>query len=354
MRVYLVLVTLSLTVFISCTTKQSREVANSGPNAERVRYLRQAADNGVLFLVSDSVLRDVPTQQVGTCRKSEDPIWANKIFSILEGFDQYPVLYGKIHVIEVSRGDSAKVSVDRDSDGMARLVVQYSKRNTFEKITPMTSVDCARSNVDYMNGNLEVTTFDWPTKEKAVSALANAPDKPSLERFNFNKKFLLYLADRMAILKVTQKQIYDVSTAGESAIFSVLNKLDDEISGNPNFAQIDYWIKEISVQSKQANNLVFFGLNKDPLLPFGVKVDSSGKINRKINNHSDPSYLYLSFKESEGKFEITRLQDLNSCLVNLSKVYKSRYSGSRDVAATLELDEDSFLYPGYSCSQQQP
>jgi hypothetical protein len=237
---------------------------------------------------------------------------------------------------------------------LTRLEVQYAKRKTFQKITPMTDVECARSSAEYLNKNLEVINFDWPTKEQVMATLTAAPEKKNIERFNVNKKFLLYLADRNSFLKVTQKQFYSVSPVGEFALQSILNKLDAEISANPEFAQIDYWLKEISAQSKQSNSVSFFGLKEDKSLPYGVRVDSAGKISRKINKHSDPSYLYISYRERNGAYEISRLQDLDLCLSNLSKIYKNRYSQNREVASSsLDLDEDSFLYPGYACTQTQ-
>lgn len=354
MRVYLLAMTalLSLSFVVSCNTKQIREVASAEPNADRIRYLRNAAENGVLFLIGDSVLHDVPYQQVGTCRKSADPIWSARLLSVLEALDQNPRLYNKMHIIEVKRGDSPKIEMDRGGDGLTRMVVKYSKRKSFEKITPMTDVDCARSDIRYLNKDLEVSSFDWPNTDQIVKELTAAPEKPAVERFNFNKKFLIYLADRLSIFKVTQKQIFDQNPSGEYAIYSILNRLDAEISDSPKLTQIDFWLKEISVQSKQANNLVFFGLNDDRALSYGVKVDSAGKLNRRINHQSDPSYPFISFKETNGKYESVSLKDLNTCLGELSTAYKARYSGNREVANSFELDTDSFLYPGYSCAKK--
>jgi hypothetical protein len=249
-----------------------------------------------------------------------------------------------MHIIEVRRGDAAAASFEKDDDGMTRLVISYAKRTNYEKLTSWSEVPCNNPVSVDMNKDLEVTSFDWPSKEYVVGTLMGAEDRPSLARFNYDHKFLTYLADRLTILKVTQDQIYEKTPTGESALPVLLNKMAADLNASASFPQVDFWIKDIGMHSKQASSIEFFAFSKDFLMSYGVRVDSAGKYARKINNYSDPSYLYLSFKEESGTYIAPSLKDLNTCLEGLTSLYRTQ-----DFVNTLDTDKDSYLYPGYRC-----
>lgn len=343
--VSIVALVISSTLLISCSSSPTREVASTPElNPERVRYLKQAAEAGVLFMVSDAAFRDLPTKQVGACKKSEEAPWADQLLNLLEALDQNAKLYSKIHLIEIRRGDNSNASIEKDGDGLARLVISYSKRTSFEKINSLTELPCDAPSASMNNKNLEITRFEWPSKELIIGTLANADDRTNIDKFNFDRKFLVFLAERLTLLRVSQDQVYEKTMTGEFALTYLLNKLGAEVSGGQ-YSHIDFWMKEIGIRSKQASNVEFFSFVKDFKLSYGVRVDSAGKFARRINNYSDPTYLYLSFKSESGSYVMPSLQDLNTCLEGLTNLYRSP-----DFASTLDTDKDSYLYPGYHCT----
>ncbi len=341
---------IGLTGLVSCTTTSPREVATtSSPNAEHLRYLQHAAEAGILFIIADGALRDVPSKQIGSCRKSEDALWAENLYGLLEGLDRNQRLYSKIHVIEIRRGNAPTAVVEKDPSGLTRFVVSYVRHTKFEKISSLTELPCANPSGEMVNGNLETTTFDWPLKEYAISTLAEARDKPNLEKFQFDKKLLLFLADHLTLLRVTPEQLTEKNAAGEYTLGLLLNRVGTELAAHPKMEHVEFWLTEIGIRSKQAMGLEFFSFVAKEALSYGIKVDSTGKFARKINNYSEPTYLYLTYKTENNSLTGPGLQDLNTCLASLSALYRTP-----NFVNTFETDKESYLYPGYHCGAEAP
>lgn len=334
----------ALSGLISCTSSQIRgPAASHNQDAQRLHALRAAAEAGVLFVVNDSVFQDRPLRQVGTCKKVEESAWAEHLFAVLEKFDQNPRLFSKIHTINIHRGNAPKASIEKDTLGASHLNLEYTKHRTTEKVSPMTELGCDSNVAEFIGRDLDIISYEWPTVESAVAVVSGAEDRANIEAYNFDRRFLAYLADQSVLLKVESSHLVDKNINGENILSVALAKYGSEVAAG-NLSQIEFWIKEIGVNSSQSSPIEFFGLKKEQGTNYGIRIDSSGKYARKINALSDPTYLFVSYKNDPIGFGFPSLGELNSCLENLSREYrKPSFKNSFD------MDQDSYLYPGYLC-----
>lgn len=331
-----------------CVSTTMRLPASFKPkyNDKIVNSLKSAALNGVLFQVSDSVFRDIPVHQVDACRKADAPNWTSNFLGLLELMDKNPQHYDKFHIVDFKRGDKAKAEISKDIDGLSYLNITYAKRETREKVTPGTELPCSEGRAEFLGKDLVNTFFDWPSNEEISSVLNKAPVKVKILRFQFNTEFLVFLAERQTILKITPEVAFERSYQGEYFLGNWLDKMAQELRQKDiDISYVNYWLKEVSSHSKQANNIQFFGLHPENPLSYGVQVDSVGKFARKLNNYQEPTYLFMSYREHKGEYVYNDLKDLNQCLQELLGIYRNSLS----MSTVLESDENSFLFPGYSC-----
>ena len=347
---------------VGCVSSTIRLPASFKPkyNTKIVTSLRNAAVNGVLFQVSDSVFRDVPARQVDRCRKAEEPGWSAQLLSMLEVLDTKPQYYNKFHIIDIKRGDKPRVEIVKDIYDATYLTITYTKRETREKVGPGTVVPCMESNFDYQGKDLVTTNIDWPNIEEFKLVLNQAPVKQKLANYEFNTDFLVYLAERQTVLKMSPEVPFAKRMTGEPFLKYWLDTMAQELPAQPTVGQkeqpaeelefINYWLKEIATHSKQANMIQFFGLHQETGLSYGVQVDTVGKFSRKLANYQEPTYLFVSFGERKGEPTFSHLKDLNKCLQTLLGIYGNPLA----MSSTLESDENSFLAPGYSCKLDIP
>jgi len=348
-RLYFIVVgMLSVFAVAGCISTTLRLPASFKPsyNSKIVTSLRSAALNGVLFQVNDTVFRDVPARQVEHCRKADEPTWSQEFLGFLDLMDKNPQYYNKFYIVDFKRGDSAKAEITKDIDGLSYLSVTYAKRENREKVTASTNMPCLESNTDYVGKDLITTYIDWPTMAQVESVLKEATPKAKIERFQFNTDFLIFLAERQAILKINPEVAFERNYHGEYFLATWLEKMSQEIHDNDaDLDFINYWLKEISTRSKQAKDIQFFGLHPEGTISYGVQVDTVGKFTRKINSYQEPTYLFMSYREKSGEYVYNDLKDLNTCLQSLLGTYRNPLS----MGMAYESDEDSFLAPGYSC-----
>jgi len=310
--------------------------------------LKSAAINGVLFQVSDSVFRDVPTRQVDRCRKAEAPQWSEKFLDLLGTLDKNPQYYGKFHIVDFKRGDHSKAEISKDIDGLSYLNIAYAKRETREKVGTATQIPCGEGVSEHLGKDLVTTLIDWPTPEEINSVIKHAPEKSKIERFQFNTDFLVFLAERQTILKLNPEVAFERTFQGEFFLGTWLQKMSQDLQKTSEIEYINYWIKEIGNRSLQAHSIQFFGLNPESNLNYGLQVDTNGKFARKLNGFQEPSYLFMSYRQHNGEYVYTKLSELNTCLESLLGLYKNPLG----MGTTLDLDENSFLSPGYSCKPE--
>lgn len=348
-----ILSVVSICFVAGCVSSAIRLPSSFKPkyNNSTVDVLKVAAKNGIVFQVSDTVFRDVPTRQVDRCRKAEAPTWSLKLMELLtmlkeKNKDSY---YNKFHVVDIKRGDKARVEITEDLSNVAYLTITYSKRETREKVTSSTVIPCYDTSTDFEGKDLITTNIDWPNIEEMKLALKQAPIKKDVSSFKFNTGFLTFLAERQAILKIGPEVPFAKTKEAEPFLKIWLDKVAHEIVDLTNLEYINYWLKEISTQSKQAGAIQFFGLYREAGASHGVQVDTVGKYSRKLNSYQEPTYMFMSFREVNGDTVTDDLKDLNLCLRDLTGVYGNPLA----MGTTLETDGDSFLAPGYSCKAER-
>jgi hypothetical protein len=337
-------------IIAGCVSGKVRVPASFKPKYDNkiTNSLKSAAINGVLFQVSDSVFRDVPTRQVERCRKAEAPQWSEKFLELLESLDKNPQNYGKFHFVDIKRGDQSKAEISKDIDGLSYLNILYSKRETREKVGTATTIPCGEGASEYLGKDLVTTIIDWPTSDEINLVLKQAPAKSKIERFQFNTEFLVFLAERPTILKLNPEVAFERTFQGEFFLTTWLEKMAQDIHKSSELEYVNYWIKEIGSQSLQAHSIQFFSLNPESSLSYGLQVDTNGKFARKLNGFQEPSYLFMSYRQHNGEYVYTKLSELNTCLEGLMGIYKNPLG----MGTTLDADENSFLSPGYSCKPE--
>lgn len=334
----------------ACTTNPiSREPQSIAPNYNpmRIRLLKAAAEHGVLFQISDSVIRDVPVKSVGErCRKTGEADWVEKVYSTLATLDRDPELFNKIHVIEFRRGDQSGAELSKDLDGAVSLVLLYRKRISQEPIRSLSDIPCSEGNMAMIGkDDVSVTSFEWPSATDITTALANQPPRPDVDRFKLDRRFMLWLADRMTLFRLTPEIAFEKTPTGTPLLVTAMARLSEEIGAVPSQPALEYWMKEISIRSHLGAGVKFFGLNRDLQMSTGLHVDSVGKFARKMNGYVDPTYPYVSYRLENSSYVTGSLGDLGTCLKNFMSTYRSPLSSM----SSYEMDPDSFLFPGHSC-----
>lgn len=344
---------LASAALVSCTTISNRlPAASSAPpyNPTHVKLLKNAAEHGVLFQISDAVVRDVPVRQIGEkCRKAGESQWSEKLFGVLQTMNSEAGLYDKVHIVEFKRGDQPGVEINKDLDGTSYLSVLYAKVESREPVRQMGDIPCAEQSMDLVGKDVTVIRYDWPAYESVASALRNLPARPDVERFQFDRRFLTYLADQMTVFRLTPELAFEKTPDGSPLIAQALKKYADELAANPPLPHMAYWMREISAKSKLGASVKFFGLKKDAGLARGIQVDSAGTFARKLSGASDPTYMYVSYRTENGSVSLSTLSDLNSCLGKLSDIYRSPLA----LMTSYDMEPESFLYPGHHCQTEE-
>ena len=129
----------------------------------------------------------------------------------------------------------------------------------------------------------------------------------------------------------------------------MLNQLGEESKG-PFHKYVNYWFKEISQRSAQAQLIQMFAVVPDKEQKVGIWVESEGERARRVLGQSDLTYIFTSYQlTDDGQLKTTTLQDLDLCLQN----FTSDMSGFK-FRKPAALERESFLRPGYSCSKENP
>lgn len=315
-----------------------------------VTALHSAAINGILFQFNDSVFRDVAFQQVDRCRKTETPEWSKTFLQLLDTLNKNPQYYMKFHMVEFKRGDHAKAEIVKDIDGLSTLTISYAKKEVRDHVTASTVMPCGDSVSDNLGKEIVTATVEWPTQADLVSVLDSAAAKSKIARFDFNTDFLAYLADRQTILKINPEVAFERTFEGNYFLKGWLQEMAEELKDpKTNLDFLNYWLKEISLKSSQAHQIEFFGLHPENPVSYGIEIDSAGKFARKINNLQDPTYVFMSYGQTNGDYVYDGLQDLNDCLRQLTGIY----TNPLEMGGSLESDPDGFLAPGYSCQPKE-
>lgn len=336
---------------VGCISKPARfpqNVAQVYQNVDVQQALLMAAQNNILFYVPEATVRDVEKTEIDPkCRKTEDPFWASKLLSYLNEFKKHPEFLTRFHVIELKRGDVPQVTIQKDLiDGAITLSIEYVKIESHGKVTYQTNMPCSGSLAEQVGRDIIKTDFEFPTVKSMADLLQKSDERPQVARFQFSNKFLSYLAERGAIFKFTHELSFEKSNNKKFVMAEILNKLGKE-SDQPFHKYINFWFKEISQKSTQAELIQMFAALPDKEPKAGVRVESEGEQARRVLGQSDLTYMYTSYMTDEDQVKIVSLNDLDKCL----QTFTNDMSGIkfRKPAAT---EKESFLRPGYTCIQK--
>lgn len=338
----------------SCSTVGLRlpaAISKKSYNPERVAKLKKAADNGVLFVINDHVFRDVEKIEVDLkCRKTEEPDWSDRLFDYLEVFSSKPNLYRKFHVIELRKNDKPGFAIQKDLDGLSYLSIQYRKFEVTEKVSSSSELPCDGLLSEYIDKTLTRVVIEWPKPSDLTNFLISENDRPVVERFNFDTRFINFLAERGAILKFSQELGFDKTADGKYVLLESLARLSDEVvqlEKSKSIEHINHWMNEISQKSIQGTGVQLFQITRDNELSHGIKVDSEGEFARRMLGQYDPTYLFLSYKTESGAIILPSLKQVNKCLAELTDTMGLGFSNRRPASE----DRASFLRPGFQCRQ---
>lgn len=345
---YRVLIGLVLVALLnSCVATQIRLPSSVGQvykNENMQQMLLLAAQNNILFHIPELTTREVEKTEIEQkCREVDEPLWAEKLSVYLNEFRKRPEYLTRFHIIEMKRGDSAQVQVQKDLDGAVTLSIQFVKIESRGKVGFQTKLPCSGSIADYLNRDLIKTDFDFPTLENFNVTLQNLPERPTVARFQFSNAFLSYLAERGVIFKFNHEMSFEKTTKGKYVMSEVIDKLGEE-SKQPFHQYINYWFRQISQQSKQAQLIQMFGLMSDKEAKSGVRVESEGDHARRVLGESDLTYMFTSYNVENEAIKFVGLKQLDDCLQN----FTNDMSGVR-LRKPAATEPDSYLRPGYSC-----
>lgn len=348
LRISFILALIIAFVEVSCSSLPTREPQSSAPeyNPERQRLLKLAASNGVMFLISDGTIHDVPMLSAGDrCRKAEEGPWVEQVYSVLRAFQAEPKLLSKIHFIEFRRGDRPGAEISKDLDGAVSLVVLYGKIETRSKIVTLSEIPCSDGTMDYLGKELVHTSFDWPESSAITGAVANLPERPKVPRLEYDHAFPVWLAEHLTLVRLTPELAFEKTPSGNSFLVEVMDGMGKEITAAPKQPTIEFWLKELSAKSTIGAGLKFFSFKRDLVKSSGLLVDSGNKLNRKMTGAAEPTYLFVTYRVSNGRFKYAGLAELSKCLKSFLQTYRSPLASMN----TYDMAPENFLSPGHSC-----
>lgn len=314
-------------------------------NNDVIQGLLLAAQNNVLISIPDSTTKEFEKSEVDPkCRKISEPFWSEKLNAYLKELKKRPELFSKIHVLEIKRGDSSGVVIQKDLDGAIVASIQYVKLENRGKINFQTKIPCDGAIAEYFGREIVQTQFDFPDMQKFLVALKNLPEKKNIDRFKFSNLFLTYLAERGTIFKFTHEMSFEKTSSGKYVMAELLNKLGGESKSDPFYQHMNYWFKQINEQSNQAKLVQMFAAIQDKELRAGVKVDAKPETAPKIFGESDLTYLYITYVLENDDVNYVKLQELEECLEH----FTDDMSGIK-LRKPAANDRESYLRPGYSC-----
>lgn len=340
-------IAISSLLFPSCisnTVRLPQTVAQVYKNADVQQGLLLAAQNNILFSISDSTIREVEKTVIDTkCREIELPFWADRLALYLNEFKKRPEYLTRFHVLEIKRGDQSQVKIEKDLDGAITLSIEFVKIESRGKVGYQTNLPCNSSMAEYIGRELIKTDYEFPPTEQVALTLQNLPEKPDIGRFKFSNGFLSYLAERGVIFKFNHEFSFEKTNDGKFVMAEILNEFSEETK-NPFHKYLNYWFKEISEKSTQAHLIQMFAVLPDKEPKSGVRVDSDGEQARRVLGQSDLTYVYTSYWMEENKVSMVSLKDLDQCL----QTFTNDMSGVK-LRKPAAVEKESFLRPGYSC-----
>ncbi|MBC7741716.1 MAG: hypothetical protein H7061_05950 [Bdellovibrionaceae bacterium] len=346
------LVSFVISFFSGCFSTQVRlpsSVNQVYKNSEIQQVLGMAAQNNILFHIPEATTREHEKTEIDAkCREVDEPLWAEKLSVYLAEFRKHPEYLTKFHILEIKRGDTAQIQLQKDLDGAMTISVQFVKIESRGRVQITSRIPCKGSIAEYLGRELVKTDYEFPSVEQFGLALQKMPERVRVPRLQFQNGFLSYLAERGVIFKFSHEMSFEKTVKGQFVMAEALNQLSEEIK-QPFHKYVNYWFKQISEKSTQAQVLQMFGLISDRDLKSGVKVESESDFSRRTGSENDLTYVFTSYSVENEQIKLVPLQELDKCLQGFTE----DMSGVK-LRKPASTDKESFLRPGYSCSLNPP
>lgn len=357
----ILIVNLILGSFISiygCVSQDLRLPATASEvykNTDLQQSLMLAAQNNVLFAISTDAINDVEKTEVDQkCRQFENPFWSEKLSVFLNSARQNPEWFSRFHVLELKKGDVAAVKMEKDLDGASVLSVQYVMTEVRGKVSYKTQLPCEGRLAESIGKDIIKTMYEFPTVAEFKKVLSKAPEKQTVERFQFSNDFLMFLAERGTIFKFSHEQSFERNSKGQYLLAEALNQMAQEVSRNDT-SYLNLWLKKINQNSRQAELIQMFSLTNDSDIKAGVKVESESDFIRQTKGQADLTYLFMTFKTEGDNVVVPSLGGFNRCLQDQAKSLGSSVMESIRKPATKKStnDSESSFSSGFICESKQ-
>ncbi len=341
--IYLSFLVMMTFIFSGCSTGFLRMPAAAplNYNNEQVRLLTSMAQEGILFQFDDEFLKDIPNAQISeTCNSAEITEWGDQFYSVLKIFYRDPEFFKKIHILQFKRGDKTSAEINRELDGTTYLVLTYQKVQKRENVTDEWRKKC--NDFSPSREQVILTQMEWPTNQVIQKILADLPDKTEIPRFTFDRSFLVYLAQRKTIVRMTPSLTSEkIFPTMIPFLPQIMNQLAQQ-SRTTRFKYLDYYLQEIEQKSRLGSQFKFFSILQDQHLERGISLDGASRsIASSLVQQLTSTYLFISYRSTGGQYEHSSLQDLDQCL----KIFNP-------VSSEISYRAERYLHPGFSCGQK--
>lgn len=291
--------------------------------SELKQDLLLAAQNNVLFHIPQETLFEVEKTVVDSrCQDNQKPFWSEKLSSYLNLMRSHPEWFAKFHVIEIKKGDTPKVIIEKDLDEASVLSIQYVKSESRGQVSLKTNLPCSSQRVaEYLGKDIIKTQFDFPSMNDVSQVLISAHERKQVKRFDFSNTFLSYLAERGFILKFSHDLSFERNSENKFVMSEILNKLGQEVvKSKENNKHVHLWMKILNDIHKTDDIVQFFSIENQAGLKSGIKFTTNE--NSSFMDQKESKYfttqLYLTYKVENETIQSSDISDLEDCLAQIS------------------------------------
>lgn len=341
---------------VSCTSSSVR-FPSSHEEIYKFSGLKQdlllAAQNNVLFHIPQETLFEVEKTVVDSrCQDNQKPFWSEKLSTYLNLIRSHPDWFTKFHVIEIKKGDTPKVSIEKDLDQASVLSIQYGKTESRGQVSLKTNLPCASQRVaEFLGKDIIKTQFDFPTMNDVSQVLASADERKIVKRFDFTNIFLSYLAERGFILKFSHDLSFERNSDNKFVMSEILNKLGQDVEKNKeNSKHVNLWMKILNDIHKTDDIVQFFSIENQSGLKSGIKFSTNETSSFADSTESKhfSTQLYLTYKVENDVIQNSDISDLEDCLAQISNQKTKLFMRQ----PTSEIFSENKNLKEYSCSSR--
>lgn len=308
---------------------------------ENQSLLSLAADQKILLLITDQDVKDNSYSQVESCKDQGIIEWPSQFYNVLKLIKDDPSLNNKIHFVQIVKSDKSYSAVIKQQNGVSILLISYLKTETRSAVEAMSQISCPKLGPDLIGKTLNRVQLVWPTTIEIQSALKSATPRSEIKEWDFSNRWMKFLAQNMTVIRASDEMVAD-----PSYVQYFMNEYSQDLASVKSTEDLQFWLKQINTRSNLAMFIQTMKINKTFNANYGIKVDSLGKMARKISGSSDPTYFFMNIKFDNVSVTRPTLNDLNACLKDLSERFKDRRSFNQD----FEDDREAYLYPGLNCA----